>query len=399
MSSPQFSHRVGSTNPNPVTLAVYESAQQGISLRGLNDSNPTHYGLAPAELPQQYSADPRGDKSTRETLADFLAHRNTNVSADNLYILSSTSQAYAWIFMLMCDVGDVVLAPTPGYPLIESIARLTGVNVLFYEQFYDDRWSLDAQQIEELIKSAEGKVRSLVLINPNNPTGSYIKAQERASLIELCKKYGLAIIADEVFYDYDLEPFEDRKRWAGEDSVLTFALDGFSKMLAAPHAKVGWIQVSGPTAEVFEAKKRLDMIADDFLPISEFQNQAIARMLRDAPEQTARVKARVTANLKHLHEVLNADIEAVKSGDNGHDGVVSVLRAEGGWNVLLRFPSTIDENELSKVLIRDFKKQPQPGYFFDMTSNGYVTLSLLPEPDIFDENIRAILAAVHTFLH
>ncbi len=175
-----------------------------------------------------------------------------------------------------------------------------------------------------------------MLINPNNPTGSYVKAGEREQLVGLCRERGVAIIADEVFYDYALEPFPGNARLAGEAGALTFALDGFSKMLAAPHAKVGWIQVSGPETDVREAMRRLDVIADDYLPMSDIIASRIPDLLEAAKVQTDLVRGRVQGNLRALHRMLESDPL----------GVVSVLRAEGGWNVLLRVPGVIDENEL-----------------------------------------------------
>ena len=173
-----------------------------------------------------------------------------------------------------------------------------------------------------------------------------------------------------------------------ERGVLTFALDGFSKMLAAPHAKVGWIQVSGPAEDVAEAQRRLDVIADDYLPMSDIIAERIPALLNAAPAQTRRVGERVRNNLAKLHELLDAD----------PNGLVSVLRAEGGWNVLLRVPSVIDENELVLRLIDEHKLTGQPGYFFDMTSNGYLAVSLLPEPDEFERGIRAVLNTVAALL-
>ena len=172
------------------------------------------------------------------------------------------------------------------------------------------------------------------------------------------------------------------------NGVLTFALDGFSKMLAAPHAKVGWIQVSGPAEDVAEAQRRLDVIADDYLPMSDIIAERIPALLNAAPAQTRRVGERVRNNLAKLHELLDAD----------PNGLVSVLRAEGGWNVLLRVPSVIDENELVLRLIDEHKLTGQPGYFFDMTSNGYLAVSLLPEPDEFERGIRAVLNTVAALL-
>lgn len=385
-----FSSRVDISAPNPIAAAQAIAATAGITLGKLNDSNPTRHGLAPQEIPNVYEANPRGPKAARESLAGFLGDQSGRaVDPERLYLLSSTSEAYSWLIKLLCDAGDAVLAPKPGYPLIESIAGLECVHAIEYQLHYDGAWYIEPADIAAILDSPEGeRVRALVLINPNNPTGSYVKENEREALVALCRERGIAIIADEVFFDYDLEPIAANRRLAGEEGVLTFALDGFSKMLAAPHAKVGWIRMSGPDDDVAEAQRRLDVIADDYLPMSDIIAGCIPALLDAAEAQTDRVRERVRGNLAALHRMLESD----------ELGVVNVLRPEGGWNVLLRVPSVLDENELVLKLIVDHRLTGQPGYFFDMTSNGYLAVSLLPEPEEFKRGIAAVLDTVRTML-
>ena len=385
----RFSSRVDISEPNPIAKAEAEAKANGITLGKLNDSNPTKHALASELLPDIYGAEPRGQRYAREALAAFLHEQGNTATADDLYILSSTSEAYSWLIKLLCNAGDAVLAPKPGYPLIESIARLECVDMIEYQQRFDGSWYIDVAELREALEGEDGgRIRALVLINPNNPTGSYVKASEREAIVRLCHDHEVAIIADEVFYDYDLEPFDGNARLAGETGTLTFPLDGFSKTLAAPHAKVGWIQVSGPAAEVDEAKRRLDVVADDYLPMSEIIAKQIPAMLGAAAAQTARVRERVQTNLAALHTML----------DDDEQGMVSVLRAEGGWNVLLRVPSVLDENELVLSMIEKHGISGQPGYFFDMTSNGYLAISLLPEPDEFRHNVQTVLDTVNTMI-
>lgn len=385
----RFSSRVDISEPNPIAKAEAEAKANGITLGKLNDSNPTKHALASELLPDIYGAEPRGQRYAREALAAFLHEQGNTATADDLYILSSTSEAYSWLIKLLCNAGDAVLAPKPGYPLIESIARLECVDMIEYQQRFDGSWYIDVAELREALEGEDGgRIRALVLINPNNPTGSYVKASEREAIVRLCHDHEVAIIADEVFYDYDLEPFDGNARLAGETGTLTFALDGFSKTLAAPHAKVGWIQVSGPAAEVDEAKRRLDVVADDYLPMSEIIAKQIPAMLGAAAAQTARVRERVQTNFAALHIML----------DDDEQGMVSVLRAEGGWNVLLRVPSVLDENELVLSMIEKHGISGQPGYFFDMTSNGYLAISLLPEPDEFRHNVQTVLDTVNTMI-
>ena len=401
--SVHFSSRVDISDPNPIAAAEAAARANGTALGKLNDSNPTRHGLAPALVPSVYTADPRGSYAVREALAAFLNEANADrsqmnasantasrgVKPEQLYVLSSTSEAYSWLIKLLCDAGDAVLAPKPGYPLIESIARLECADTVEYQLRFDGSWFIDVAELEQLLDGPSGaRIRALVLINPNNPTGSYVKPAERERIVTMCRERGIALIADEVFFDYALEPFAGNARLAGEQGVLTFALDGFSKMLAAPHAKVGWIQVSGPAEDVAQAQRRLDVIADDYLPMSDIIAQRIPALLEAATEQTARVEERVRGNLAILHELLDAD----------PNGLVSVLRAEGGWNVLLRVPSVIDENEMVLKLIAEHGLTGQPGYFFDMTSNGYLAVSLLPESEVFRQGICAVLATVEALL-
>ena len=350
----RFSSRVDISEPNPIAKAEAEAKANGITLGKLNDSNPTKHALASELLPDIYGAEPRGQRYAREALAAFLHEQGNTATADDLYILSSTSEAYSWLIKLLCNAGDAVLAPKPGYPLIESIARLECVDMIEYQQRFDGSWYIDVAELREALEGEDGG----------------------------------RIRADEVFYDYDLEPFDGNARLAGETGTLTFALDGFSKTLAAPHAKVGWIQVSGPAAEVDEAKRRLDVVADDYLPMSEIIAKQIPAMLGAAAAQTARVRERVQTNLAALHTML----------DDDEQGMVSVLRAEGGWNVLLRVPSVLDENELVLSMIEKHGISGQPGYFFDMTSNGYLAISLLPEPDEFRHNVQTVLDTVNTMI-
>ena len=391
-----FSHRTGSDRPNRIALAESEARAHGLKLGRLNDSNPTRFGLAPAFLPQVYEAEPRGPRKARQALAEFLTRRQSlygkdrgiAVDPDNLYLLSSTSQAYSWLMKLLCDPGDAILEPRPGYPLIESIAGLECVRTIPYRLAYDGSWVLDLATVRQALEGPEGdRIRALVLINPNNPTGSYIHPEERQSLLELCQRHGVAIIADEVFFDYPLDPLPGRARLAGEDRMLTFALDGFSKSLAAPHAKVGWIQVSGPADQVAEAKRHLDMIADDYLPMSLLITRDMEAMLSDIPSQTSRVGERVRGNLEILRQALNQK-----------ESCVSLLRPEGGWNVLLRFPQVIDEEELILRLIGSYGLTGQPGYFFDMPGNGYLALSLLPESLEFRRNVNSVVSAIEKIL-
>lgn len=360
----RFSRRLSAQEPNRITSAARENHPLDAS-----DSNPTHHGLAP----RVYTADPRGDRRARELLAEFISARdNRPVDPDRLYLVSSSSQAYAWLTKLLCDPGDALLAPRPGYPLVESLAALESVAMLPYRLEWAGSWLVDASSI-----APTPRTRAIVLINPNNPTGSYLTSDEISHFTSL----GLPLIADEVFFDFPLTD-TPRHRIAGEDRALTFALDGMSKNLAAPYAKFSWIEVSGPADDVREAQRRLDIIADSYLPMGDFILDHLPRMLEAIPAQQARVRARTATNLATLQRLST--------------GVTTVYPPEGGWNVLLRFPDIIDEEELVLTLIRDAGITVQPGYFFDMRVPGFVSLSLLLEPETFENAAKKVIDAINS---
>lgn len=359
----------------------------------LSDSNPTHSGLAPDILPEVYTADPRGSAADRQAIAEFVANTQGRVvSPEHLYVLSSTSEAYSWLFKVLCNPGDTVLAPAPGYPLVESIAQLENVYVEYYPLDLHDSWRIDtgwlAERLDAQASSGTGDtssaIKAIVAINPNNPTGSYVHQEERAKLIDLCVRHDIALIADEVFYSYPLDPLPGVTRLAGEDRVLTFALDGLSKQLAAPGAKVAWIEASGPEGVLDEALRRLDVVADAFLPMSQLISRQLPSLLAQVDAQHAVVARRLRHNMQLCRGLIRQDPA----------GLVSCGQVEAAWSVLLRFPSTVDEQALVLRLIRDAGITMQPGYFFDMPLPGFVAASLLVDPADFEHGLRVLVDQV-----
>lgn len=437
MSGYSFSLRSSSAIAAPNAVARAEAAMRatGTPLLHLSDSNPTHTGLAPASLPMRYDANPRGALADRRALADAIGTWWAVPAPDpeQLYLLSSTSQAYSWLFKLLCDSGDVILAPAPGYPLVEQIAALENVHVRYYRLAMHERWAIDVAHIEELLiadRAAHCRVKAIVVINPGNPTGAYIHADERERLVDVCSRFSLPLIADEVFWGYPLAgtPADAasgdkaagdaggeqrvvtaacalrRVQLAGERRLLTFGLDGLSKNLGAPGAKVAWIYVSGPHEIVRAAQLRLDAIADAFLPMSDIISTQLPALLAEVPRQRRRVQERCHENLALLQKLVAAD----------PTGVTSVITPEGGWNALVRFPATVDENALVTALIRGAGESQevggsaesslagslapavtvQPGYFFDMPIPGFVNISLLLEPQQLTAGVSALLAEI-----
>lgn len=460
-----FSRRVSHPEPNAIALAVQRRRAQGKTLVNISDSNPTRHGLGKGNNP--YQANPRGSLEARRALAKYLSARDSReVNPDNLYLLSSTSQGYSWLMKLLCDFGEAVLSPTPGYPLIETLADLENVQVVPYRYAWLGRkWELDplsliasegfaGEQSGRLSRSfsrvsgtvlyeglpgrgSDGRLpvtrvsrsligrgsgrgsvstprepagfpvmqafesdsasapndsarssgaRALIVINPSNPTGAYLDSCERKTLLNYCARHSLPLIADEVFYDFPLPAApSSRARLAGCPQNLTFALDGLSKSLSAPGYKITWLEVSGPDALVAEAKTRLDIIADAYLPFSEILAEQLPGFLEEIPRQVALTRGRCAANLEALQDLVAADSSSP----------VTVLEPQGGWNVLLRFPSHVDEDELVKQLLDEQGIYLQPGYFFDLPFNGAISLSLLLEPDYFRENALKVLRTIN----
>lgn len=378
-----FSQRVSLSEPNAITLAAGKRRSQGHQLVNISDSNPTRHGLGNTERP--YQADPRGSCAARRVLADYLSLRDKReVNPDNLYLLSSTSQGYSWLMKLLCDPGEAVLAPTPGYPLIETLANLENVQVTSYGfAWLGRKWELDPLSLPTV--NGDARPRALVVINPGNPTGAYLDRGERQLVHKYCAENTLPLIADEVFYNFPLPAApQSRARLAGCPDILTFALDGLSKNLCAPGVKIAWLEVSGPEELVREAKARLDIIADAFLPFSDILAAHLPGVLEEIPSQSARTRGRCAANLATLQGLVGEDPTSS----------VTVMAPQGGWNVLLRFPSHIDEDELIEKLLQDFGIYCQPGYFFDLPFAGTFSLSLLLEPDSFRENAATVLRAI-----
>ena len=376
----RFSTRAPHLQPNSISIAL--ESHQG-TLVNLSDSNPTRHGLCSKSAPGLYHAEARGDLASRKLLAQFLSNRyRGEVDPNRLHLLGSTSAAYSWLIKLLCDPGDAVLAPRPGYPLISNLAALECAEVLDYTMHWDGSWWIDTAQLETLAAENQERLKALIVINPNNPTGSYLAKDERTKIISICRKYHLALIADEVFFEYELNGCG--QRLAGEDSVLTFALDGLSKNLGAPGAKLAWLQTSGPKEQADEALERLDLIADSYLPMSQLITAQLPNLLAEIPSQQKRIGQRTRRNLQTLKEIV----------EFSRTGTISILSPEGGWSVLLRFPSFIDEENLVLELIEKHQITVQPGYFFDLLIDGFVSLSLLLEPKVFRHAANTLVMAI-----
>ena len=315
-------------------------------------------------------------------MSAYYAKRGLEVAPDRVLLTASTSEAYAFLFKLLADAGDQILVPRPSYPLFEYLAALESVRPVPYALRYHGRWTLD---VDELARAVTPRTRAVVLVNPNNPTGSFVTREELGRLIPLCKENELAILSDEVFADYTFGPNAERvPTLAALDEVLTFCLSGLSKVAGLPQMKLGWIVMAGPQAEQQAARERLELIADTYLSVGTPVQQALPRLLELGAAVRDQIQARVRANLSFLQNAARANAPA------------SVLDVEGGWYAILQVPRTRSEEQWCLELLETDGVLVKPGYFYDFESEACLVVSLLTPPDTFREGIRRLLARVHS---
>ena len=375
---------------NPLTQAVAELTRAGRRFVDLTETNPTRAGfdypgdlLAPLADPRAlaYAPSPIGLASARAAVAADYARRGLDVSSDRIVLTASTSDAYSMLFKLLADAGDEVLVPRPSYPLFEPLTRLDLVSARPYDLDIHGGWTIDIASVE---RAMTPRTRVLLVVSPNNPTGSFVRADELDHLAELCAARGIAIVANEVFADYELEAGAARRamRAATRSDVLTFALGGLSKSAGLPQVKLGWIAVGGPDRLAREAIERLEHVCDAYLAVSTpVQIAAAALMARGAllRDQIAR---RVAAN----YATIKTMIDAAPS--------VRVLHSDGGWSAVLQVPSLVPEEQLVLDLLTIDEVLVHPGYFFDFPRESFLIVSLLPPPAAFASGVDRVLRHV-----
>jgi hypothetical protein len=372
---------------NRLAALIEARRAAGAPTTDLTQSNPTRAGIAyPGDLLRplsdayalRYEPVPLGLSTAREAVAADYRRRGVDVAADHILLTASSSEAYAFIFKLLCDPGDGVLVPRPSYPLFDYLAGLESVAVRHYPLRYDGEWHVD---LPALAQAMTARPRAVVAVNPNNPTGSYLKRDEAAAIQEIAASHGAAVVSDEVFADYAFWP--DPRRvgcLAGEVEALTFCLGGLSKSCGLPQLKLGWVAVSGPRPLRAEALARLEVLADTYLSVATPVQRALPGILARAPELQAPIAARVAANLDFLRR------RAVPPSP------VTLLEPEGGWYATLRVPATLPEEERVARLLEDEGILVHPGYFFDFPHEAYLVMSLLPEPGPFAEAVDRMLS-------
>ncbi|HKN16565.1 MAG TPA: pyridoxal phosphate-dependent aminotransferase [Candidatus Sulfotelmatobacter sp.] len=375
---------------NRLTDTLEEVKSSGAHVLDLTISNPTRIGLQfddaqilealASPKAMDYDPQPKGLPSARTAVANYYRaqHGIDGLDPERLILTTSTSEGYSFVFRLLCNSGDELLVPKPSYPLFEFLADLQDVKLVSYPLIYDHGWQMDVPSLEKVLTR---RTRGVVVVHPNNPTGSYVHVQEQESLNAFCAEHGLAIIADEVFLDH-AHNGEPQRSFVVNPDVLSFTLSGVSKISALPQMKLAWIVTSGPAAQRDAAQARLEVIADTYLSMNAPIQWATPALLEQRRTVQRQLLDRVLVNLAELDRQLAAQKMCQR------------LNVEGGWYAILRIPVTQTDEELAVDLLRRKSVLVHPGHFYDFPSDGYLVLSLIAAQTEFAEGIKRLLELV-----
>jgi alanine-synthesizing transaminase len=367
-----FSTRVpANLTPNRLTRALMERRRAGWPVIDLTESNPTRAGfeyppdlLAPLADRRGliYVPEALGHPEARRAVAVEYARRGANVEVGRIVLTASTSEAYSLLFKLLIDPGDEVLVPRPSYPLFELLTSLDGVTTRAYDLEYDAGWAIDFGSVE---RNLGPRTRALLVVNPNNPTGSVVSRAELERLARLCGPREVALIADEVFGDYQLEPTARPAQFLDQCDVLVFSLGGLSKSVGLPQVKLGWIAIAGPPSVVSQTLERLEVVCDTYLSVSTPVQLAAAELLDRGRAIRSQISERLRANYQKLNEL------AVSWPS------CRVLPSAGGWYAVVQVPTLRAEEDLVVDLLNEDGVLVHPGYFFDFPRESFLVVSLL----------------------
>jgi alanine-synthesizing transaminase len=372
---------------NRLSEALARHRAGGKRLYDLTASNPTECGFAydnevilaalgnPEAL--RYEPNPKGLESARLAVTEYYSARGVQISASDIVLTTSTSEAYSFVFRLLCDPGDELLIPAPSYPLFGFLADILDVKLVRYPLIYDHGWQIDLHSLRQAITL---RTRGVIVVHPNNPTGHFVKAGELAKLNEICAARDLALVADEVFLDFSLGE-DKRLSFAGNTDALTFTMSGLSKIAGLPQMKMAWLIASGPENLKSRALERLDVIADTYLSPNAPVQLAAPAFLELRHGFQKQVMARVRANLAELDRQLSLR----KSCER--------LEVEGGWYAVLRVPAVRSDEELAVELLTERDVYLHPGHFFDFPGEGYLVVSLITHEEEFARGVERILSA------
>jgi alanine-synthesizing transaminase len=372
---------------NRLSEALAQHRAGGKRLYDLTASNPTECGfdydseVILAALRNsaalRYVPNPKGLEGARLAVTEYYFVRGAAIPFEDIVLTTSTSEAYSFVFRLLCNPGDELLIPAPSYPLFGFLADILDVKPVRYPLVYDHGWQIDFHSLQQAIAS---RTRGVIVVNPNNPTGHFIRENELAKLNEICAAREMAIIADEVFLDFSLGE-EKRLSIAGNDSALTFTMSGLSKIAGLPQMKMAWVIASGPEQLKNQALERLEVIADTYLSPNAPTQLAMPIFFEQRHGFQKQVMARLRRNLAELDQQLAAR----KTSDR--------LEVEGGWYAVLRVPAVRSDEELAVELLTERDVYVHPGHFFDFSGDGYLVVSLIAREEEFAEGVRRLLAA------
>jgi alanine-synthesizing transaminase len=384
--SRMFSHRTDwKLTPNRFTQAQQELRAAGREVLDLTISNPTraelHYDpetiLQALVNPEamDYDPQPKGLRSAREAVAGYYGKQHNDIDPESIVLTTSTSEGYSYVFRLLCNVEDEILVPKPSYPLFEFLADLQDVKLVPYPLLYDHGWQID---FPSLYKAVNHRTRAVVVVHPNNPTGSFVADKERSILNQFCREYNLALVADEVFLDYAHDGAA-RATFADNREALTFTLSGLSKISGLPQMKLAWIVTSGADEQVDAALARLEVIADTYLSMNAPIQLAAPVLLEQRHSIQPLVLDRVRANLSELDRGLAKQKSCHR------------LDVEGGWYAVLRVPVTQSDEDLAIEILRKQSVLVHPGHFYDFPNDGYLIVSLITPLQDFRKGIAKVL--------
>jgi aspartate/methionine/tyrosine aminotransferase len=380
----RFSQRLPPhADTNAISAAIAAVAADGAFV-DLTESNPTRVGFdyrsgllagLGGQAGLTYEPAPLGLPEARAAVAADARRRGVHVDPAHVVLSASSSESYAWLFKLLCDPGDAVLVPRPSYPLFEHLTRLEAVRAVPYDLEYHRRWQIDFSSIV----AAPAATRAVLVVSPNNPTGSYLDLVELERLVAICRERDWALIADEVFADYPLDATSPVTDVAARAGVLAFSLGGASKALGLPQVKLGWMVAGGPPAQRDAALAALELIADTYLSVSTLVQQAAAGLLRGGAAIRGQIQSRIAHNLARARTLADAH------------PACELLRVEGGWSAVIRVPAIRSEEALVLDLLRRERILVHPGFFFDFRHEAFIVVSLLPRPDMFEDALGRVL--------
>jgi aspartate/methionine/tyrosine aminotransferase len=371
---------------NRLTRTLARRRADGNSIFDLSSSNPTTCEFSvdesailqafadPAAL--RYSPDPRGLPGARASVVDYYAQLGAEILPREIFLTTGTSEAYSFIFRALCNPGDEVLIPTPSYPLLDFLADIHDVRLARYSLVYDHGWQMDFNSLERAIGP---RTRAAIVVNPNNPTGNYVKAAEAEQLADICVRHDMALIADEVFYDFSFLA-QRPPTLALASRALTFVLSGLSKISGLPQMKAAWIVTNGPRSVKEDALARLEVIADTYLSMNAPVQCALPSLLRLRHNFQRQLMARAAKNLAELDSQLAAQ------------RLCSRLEIEGGWNAVLRVPAIRSDEDAAVDLLESRDVYVHPGHFYDFPGDGHLVVSLIVPCDEFAEGMERVLS-------